>query len=66
MGTAYSEPTLIKLASGFEKAANARKRPEYLATLPTDRSPRRKRRHDRDGDHEDAIKAAMEAMRGHR
>jgi amidase len=64
MGTAYSEPTLIKLASGFEKAAQARKRPEYLATLPTD-GPRRKKDHDdRGGDQEDAIKAAMQAMRG--
>jgi amidase len=64
MGTAYSEPTLIKLASGFEKAAHARKRPEYLATLPTDRSPRKKRRRDHGGDRDDAINAAKEAMRG--
>jgi amidase len=36
MGTAYSEPKLIKLASGFEQAAQARRTPGYLVTLPTD------------------------------
>jgi amidase len=36
IGTAWSEPTLIKLASGFEAAAKARKKPQFLATLPTD------------------------------
>src|SRR5947207_1105769 len=35
-GTAWSEPTLIKLASGFEAAAKARKKPQFLPTLPTD------------------------------
>jgi amidase len=35
MGTAYSEPTLIKLASGFEAATEARRKPEFLPTLPT-------------------------------
>ena len=38
MGTAYSEPTLIKLASGFEQATQARQRPEFLPTLPTNGS----------------------------
>ncbi len=36
IGTAWSEPTLIKLASGFEAAAKARKKPQFLATLPLD------------------------------
>jgi amidase len=44
IGTAWSEPTLIKLASGFENAARARRKPEFLATLPTDVSRRRGRR----------------------
>jgi amidase len=36
MGTAFSEPTLIKLASGFEAAANNRQKPRFLKTLPLD------------------------------
>lgn len=36
MGTAYSEPTLIKLASGFEAAVQARKQPRFLGKLPFD------------------------------
>jgi amidase len=36
MGTAWSEPTLIKLASGFEAVSKARKKPKFLPTLPTD------------------------------
>lgn len=35
MGTAFSEPTLIRLASGFEAVTRARRKPEFLATLPT-------------------------------
>jgi amidase len=34
-GTAFSEPTLIKLASGFEHAIKARIVPQFLRTLPT-------------------------------
>ncbi len=34
MAGAFSEPTLIKLASGFEAATRARRRPTYLPTLP--------------------------------
>ena len=34
MGTAFSEPTLIKLASGFESVTHARQQPKFLATLP--------------------------------
>ena len=35
-GTAFSEPTLIKIASGFEAAANNRVKPRFLKTLPLD------------------------------
>ena len=34
MGTAFSEPKLIKLASGFEAATHARVKPQFLPTLP--------------------------------
>jgi len=38
--TAFSEPTLIKLASGFEAVTHARQKPEFLTTLPfTEPSP---------------------------
>lgn len=38
-GTAFSEPTLIKLASGFEAATQVRKNnpPTFAATVPNDR-----------------------------
>jgi amidase len=36
MGTAFSEPTLIKLASGFEAVAPDRRKPRFLPTLPLD------------------------------
>jgi amidase len=36
IGTAFSEPTLIKLSSGFEHAAQARLVPQLFATLPLD------------------------------
>jgi amidase len=32
--TAFSEPTLIKLASGFEAVTHARHEPQFLSTLP--------------------------------
>ena len=32
MGTAWSEPTLIRLASGFEAVMKARRKPEFLPT----------------------------------
>lgn len=32
--SAFSEPTLIKLASGFEAVTHARQEPKFLATLP--------------------------------
>ena len=34
MGTAFSEPALIKVASGFEAVIHARQQPKFLATLP--------------------------------
>lgn len=34
MGTAFNEPTLIRLASGFEAATHARQAPQFLRTLP--------------------------------
>src|SRR6266568_4333318 len=34
MGTAFSEPKLIALASGFEAVTHARQQPTFLATLP--------------------------------
>jgi amidase len=34
MGTAFSESTLIKIASGFEHASQARQAPTFLPTLP--------------------------------
>jgi amidase len=34
MGTAFSEPELIKLASGFEATTHARVKPQLLETLP--------------------------------
>ncbi|HXT22323.1 MAG TPA: hypothetical protein VN923_16330, partial [Thermoanaerobaculia bacterium] len=33
-GTAWSEPKLIELASGFEAATHARKPPTFIPTLP--------------------------------
>ncbi len=34
IGTAFSEPTLIKLASGFEAVTRARQKPQFQPTLP--------------------------------
>src|SRR5438552_6561899 len=36
IGTAFSEPTLIKLAAGFEHVTQARRTPLFLRTLPFD------------------------------
>ena len=47
MGTAFGEPGLIKLASGFEAVTRARRKPQFLPTLPLNESVRV--RHD---DHE--------------
>jgi amidase len=34
MGTAFSEPALIRVASGFEAVTHARQAPQFLSTLP--------------------------------
>jgi amidase len=44
IGTAFSEPTLIKVASGFEAVTRARRAPQYLRTLPLGRASRRRGR----------------------
>ncbi len=36
LGTAFSEPTLIKLASGFEAVTNARIQPTFAGTIPSE------------------------------
>ena len=36
ISTAFSEPTLIRLGSGFEHAMHARLVPQFFATLPLD------------------------------
>ncbi|HXF98457.1 MAG TPA: amidase [Gaiellaceae bacterium] len=43
-GTAFSEPTLIRLASGFEAATRARRPPGLLETLPLENPLRRGRK----------------------
>jgi amidase len=40
MAGAFSEPKLIKLASGFEAATKARRKPEFRATIDDNRGPR--------------------------
>jgi amidase len=37
MGRAYSEPTLLKLAYGYEQASKVRRPPEFLATVDLER-----------------------------
>jgi amidase len=39
MASAWSEPTLIRLASGFEAAAGLRRRPRFLRTLKLGEAP---------------------------
>jgi amidase len=45
MGTAFSEPKLIKVASGFENATKARRKPRFLPTLPFDDPPQLRSTH---------------------
>jgi amidase len=40
MASAWSEPTLIRIASGFEAAADVRRRPRFIRTFTEDRSDR--------------------------
>jgi amidase len=51
MGTAWSEPKLIELASGFEAATKARQKPKFLETLPLDFPGRRAHRNGGDDKH---------------
>ncbi|HKU15629.1 MAG TPA: amidase [Steroidobacteraceae bacterium] len=44
MASAWSEPTLIRLASGFEAAADVRRRPRFLRTFNPDGKSRGHRR----------------------
>lgn len=44
MASAWSEPTLIRLAAGFEAAAGARRTPQFLPTFDEGRGRRRKER----------------------
>jgi hypothetical protein len=39
MGTAFSEPKLIKLASGFEATTHQRQKPQFLETLNLGANP---------------------------
>lgn len=54
--TAFSEPTLIKIASGFEHVANARRQPTFVPTFPA--SPQLARGHGRSLKHAKVPKAA--------
>jgi hypothetical protein len=40
MGRAFSEPMLIKIASGFEATVNARRVPTFEPTIGTDATPK--------------------------
>jgi amidase len=57
IGTAFSEPTLIKLASGFEAATHARVAPTFAPSLPVSSPgvpltpPKREERDDERRDH---------------
>jgi amidase len=44
MASAWSEPTLIRLASGFEAAAGVRRAPQFLPTFDEERQAREKGR----------------------
>ncbi len=65
MGTAFSEPTLIKLASGFEAVTGARRKPEFLPTLPTTSSALGRRSHRRLRATRETPKPATAPMVGH-
>lgn len=60
MASAWSEPTLIRIASGFEAAADVRRRPRFLRTFKPDDG----RRHGHSGSNQLARGAAA-AMQKH-
>ena len=47
MGTAFSEPTLIKIASGFEAVTHHRHAPSFSTTLKVEREKGASQRYDR-------------------
>ena len=64
MGTAFGEPTLIKVASGFEAVTHARRKPGFLPTLPLDgRAGRPRARSDsRGGGAQSGVSQAMRQL----
>jgi amidase len=46
MASAWSEPTLIRIASGFEAAADVRRRPRFLKTFDEDKHDRHRKQSD--------------------
>ena len=65
MGTAFSEPRLITLASGFEAVTGARRTPEFLPTLPTTSRALRHRSHGQSRATRPASAPASSRMLGH-
>jgi amidase len=65
-GTAFSEPMLIRLASGFEAATRARRPPTFAPSLPDHHlagAPSGPPRHDDDDDDDDGDRRAQRTQR---